>query len=41
MFTFFVLPTSDSYKRYGVTLLRCYGECRMRGEKKERNTVTP
>lgn len=23
--TFFVLPTSDSYKRYGVTVLRCYG----------------
>ena len=25
MFTFFVFPTSDSYKRYGVTVLRCYG----------------
>ena len=28
-------PTSDSYKRYGVTLLRCYGERRMGGGKRK------
>ena len=25
IFTFCDFPTSDSYKRYAVTLLRCYG----------------